>query len=75
MMMMKIEQPRMWAKVNYGMLGYTDLGSLSYCEDVNQGDGSYVQFLGGLSELPLALPLSFCFPKSCGDKAYFEKIA
>ena len=74
-MFMKLEQPRMWAKVNYGMMGYTDLGYQKECEDENQGNGSYVQFLGGLSELPLKLPLSFCLPKSCADKAHFLKIA
>ena len=35
MMLMKIEQPRMWAKVEYGMLGYTDMGSIKNCEDIN----------------------------------------
>ena len=64
----------MWTKVNYGLMGYTDLGFMKDCEDVDLGNGNYMQFLAGVSQLPLKLPVSFCLPKACDDKVYFESI-
>lgn len=72
---MRIEQPLEQAMFKYSMMAYTDLGNMKLCEDPQQGNGSYVQFLGGITDVPIKLPLSFCLPKSCSSASDLQPLA
>lgn len=57
------------------MMGYTDLGSIKACEDPQQGNGSFIQFLAGITDVPIKLPQSFCLPRSCSSASDLAPLA
>lgn len=52
---------------------YTDLGFIENCQ--NDLEGSYVQFVGNITHIPLQLPMGFCLPKECKSAQYFTPFA